>query len=658
MVPDLPARPKFSWDFRHVPWADGKGDQEPYKNAVLLWKAFHDKLPDTNSYKVPQDLQGIMLQSQLYGRALDLSKKIPTATLQSPEGVSAIISAVYRRDRLVVVSNVYQLFQDMLSTKRGTSESFQNFESRFEAKVSKFNSQSENLKLPEALVTFVLLANCNLDGSQRVSILAAAAPYHEELSPDATNEEFLSSIRYDALASVVRQCDKPRTGMPSDIAPRGIQAHTASVPSRKSRSRRRLSPEELADLKSKSTCRKCGAKDHWEVDHGSDGTFVPKKQHNGDEKTTGPVKMGKTVSFNMVRIFGQTEAFEDLPGPLLDDAAPYSDLGEKEFRMLAPYLLPAWNELYEPLPPDLADFPYCQYGSGEHASAARKMLGSVVLSATTNQGTIVNIRHLVIEGSSQWVVGRNVSRHCNIDHIYRNALILPASLESYISLVDHGFHSYIPFEAFGPTDTKLTDPAAFGRVFCATLHVHSASQATRPWSELKPIVDKVHRHVCGHSNYQDIKTLLQRNNIWNNDVRKYLYAVLHRCTACITVQEPKASRLVSLSAMSRQFNQVVCIDHLFLNRHKVFHCMDSVSRCSAGFPVTDTTMSNAITAFEAHWITLFWPPDTVLYDPAFDNSEFTAYLHSLGINASPIPPRRHKNNVLESKHKIIRDIFL
>lgn len=43
---------------------------------------------------------------------------------------------------------------------------------------------------------------------------------------------------------------------------------------------------------------------------------------------------------------------------------------------------------------------------------------------------------------------------------------------------------------------------------------------------MKAIVEKVHQHVCGHSNYTDMRVLLERNNFWNDQVEKYLSQVL------------------------------------------------------------------------------------------------------------------------------------
>ena len=123
----LPNRPKFSWDIRSVPWTDGKGNQEDYKTSVDLWSAFHDALPNTNSNKIPAALRGIMLQSNLFGRAKEICRKIPDDIVRSFEGQEAIIKALFKRDALSTVSSIYQDFIVLLNTRRGENEAFKNF---------------------------------------------------------------------------------------------------------------------------------------------------------------------------------------------------------------------------------------------------------------------------------------------------------------------------------------------------------------------------------------------------------------------------------------------------------------------------------------------------------------------------------------------------
>lgn len=146
----------------------------------MLWEAFHNKLPDSNANKVPEELRGIMLQSNLFGRSKDLCKKVPDSVIQSATGVAAIVRALYKRNPLSTVSLVYQDFLTVLGTKRGSNETFRNFEPRFASKVSKFNSHSASFELAEALTAFMLLANSGVDSSQRIFVLAAATPHETQ----------------------------------------------------------------------------------------------------------------------------------------------------------------------------------------------------------------------------------------------------------------------------------------------------------------------------------------------------------------------------------------------------------------------------------------------------------------------------------------------
>ena len=211
-------------------------------------------------------------------------------------------------------------------------------------------------------------------------------------------------------------------------------------------------------------------------------------------------------------------------GPLLDDGAPYSGMGMREFRAIQPMVLPNWSGKLHKLPDTIADRPFWKYGSGAHSSEVRRILGSVYLNATTDEGVSVRIRHLIIEGSSQWVIGRNVTRYCDIVHIKNNLLQIPAldggTQHLSISLVDYDLHSYIPHSVFYnygksvQTVDKMT-------LFCAT-SVLNGVDGDLSWKDTKHIIDKVHLHVCGHSNFSDMKLLLQRNGIWDECVSKYL----------------------------------------------------------------------------------------------------------------------------------------
>lgn len=207
-----------------------------------------------------------------------------------------------------------------------------------------------------------------------------------------------------------------------------------------------------------------------------------------------------------------------------------------------------------------------------------------------------------------------------------------------ISLVDNGFHSYIPLKVFSATST--TDPDT--KAMSSLCSLSSGAVFARPWADLKNIIDKVHRHVCGHASFSDIKTLLTRNSIWDATVENYLGRVIEACSNCRATALPAQARKVSLSSLNAHFNQIVYIDHFFLDNYCIFHAMDKWSRYSTGHIVPNTTLRSAITALEACWFSQFWYPTSVHGDKAFHHEEFTRFIKLYDISFRPVPPRRHK----------------
>jgi len=437
----LPSRPKYSWDVRNVPWTDGRGDQAGYSRSVKLWRKFHAQLPANNSNKIPAELQGIMLQSQLFDRAQDLVKAVPEEDIESEDGADAIVKAVYKRDPLAVVKEVYGEFMGLVNTRRGEKEGFSNFESRFQAQVAKLNSHFVDTEFPEALTAFLLLGNANIDNSQRISILAACAPTTGTFSTDNNSVEALKTVSYESVACIVRQCEKTKEVNP----PKSIHSH-GIFPGRK------MTPAELQARKNTSKCKKCNKFGHWYKDHSPDGSLKPGVKSydtpqigtnpagsTGNQKST-PNSNGK-VSFNMVNLSQKSFELHNPIGPLLDDGAPYSGIGLEEFKLLQSIVYPSWNGKFDGLPDTVKHRPFWQYGVGSHSSKSRRIIGSVMLTAITGRGNEIEIRHLVIEGSSQWIIGRNVTQLCNIVRIGKNMLELPNNSGS-ISLKNYDLHYF------------------------------------------------------------------------------------------------------------------------------------------------------------------------------------------------------------------------
>ena len=179
----------------------------------------------------------------------------------------------------------------------------------------------------------------------------------------------------------------------------------------------------------------------------------------------------------------------------------------------------------------------------------------------------------------------------------------------------------------------------------------------KSWIELKRIVHRVHKHTCGHASYSDVRILLQRNNLWSQEVEHYLGDTMQKCIHCNKSASPTPARKVSLSSLTKSFNDLIFIDYFYLDDIRLFHVMDMATRFSACYLSDSHSMSDSIIALQSCWLSHHWTPAEIQADRAFDNQEFRKFCHNLGTNLRLSLPRRHNKNTLEPKHGIIRSIY-
>lgn len=160
---------------------------------------------------------------------------------------------------------------------------------------------------------------------------------------------------------------------------------------------------------------------------------------------------------------------EDFIWKLVDDGAPYSGLGLRESKFLKLLLLPDWDGYLEPPLESTKDRPYWPYGAENHASSSRRTIVSVLFSLRSDNGNTINIRHLVIAGTPQWVICQNVTRARDIKLIGANKLGLPEQCESTgqdaISMICHDLYSYLTYEEFFSSYSSFSSARIKSTVF-------------------------------------------------------------------------------------------------------------------------------------------------------------------------------------------------
>lgn len=116
---------------------------------------------------------------------------------------------------------------------------------------------------------------------------------------------------------------------------------------------------------------------------------------------------------------------------------------------------------------------------------------------------------------------KNVTGKCDILHEIQNALMFnQGDLNDFISLIDWDGLSYIPLKIFAHVyemESVLTGSNGY-------------FLNRKSWNVVTSIIDKFHKHTCGHSTISDIRLVLQRNELWNAAVDQYVNEIVSNCT--------------------------------------------------------------------------------------------------------------------------------
>lgn len=180
---------------------------------------------------------------------------------------------------------------------------------------------------------------------------------------------------------------------------------------------------------------------------------------------------------------------------------------------------------------------------------------------------------MVLDSSSQWVIDQNVTEQGDICQIGSPELVLQSinGSKTAFTLVKRDRLLYMLSSCFGG--------AKSAHAHCT---LSPSASSIRSWSDVRVIFGRVHKRVCGHSQFDDMKILLNRNHLWSSEADDYLQKSVANFRVSCSTSLPQPSRKVSLSNVNQSFNEMICLDHMYLGEHYVLHGMNAKIRLSAG----------------------------------------------------------------------------
>lgn len=251
------------------------------------------------------------------------------------------------------------------------------------------------------------------------------------VTADSRNDDMIKPVEYEAIASVIRQCDNGSSTLSheSSLANRtALSSNAVNNPKPSSADKNRstsrgctMNPEQLCLYRLKIRCNSCGKFGYFASDHNAigsvknglpsnDALLATDNNRHKAGNNIGVLDFGivspapahgpsKSVS-HIVSTFS-TNQNPPTFGPIVDGGAPYSAIGATELCVLRSSLSLSRLKRYDPPPSSFAEYKFWKYEDGTHSSEECPILGSVSLTFRSDLGRSVDIRQLVIAGSSQ-----------------------------------------------------------------------------------------------------------------------------------------------------------------------------------------------------------------------------------------------------------------
>lgn len=132
-------------------------------------------------------------------------------------------------------------------------------------------------------------------------------------------------------------------------------------------------------------------------------------------------------------------------GPLPNDGAPCAVMGVVKLCFLSGLTNIDVSRL-ESKPKEISNYKWWPYSQWDHASTRHRILRSVNFTVLPIRPLWpIQISHLVVEGLSQWVIGRNLTSKSDIMHYSSRRVLLPPldGVRDSISSINDGLHSFI-----------------------------------------------------------------------------------------------------------------------------------------------------------------------------------------------------------------------
>ena len=152
----------MAYNNKNPPKFDETISYENWKNDIAIWQ----ELTDLDKSK-----QALAIHLSLSGKARQASSELGVDVLKNETGVKTLLNKL---DEVYLVEKSrrqFSAFQELYKFKRDSEQSIGDFVNEFDRKYFRFTQ--EDMKLPDAVMAFMLLVSCNLPDTEFQLVMTA-----------------------------------------------------------------------------------------------------------------------------------------------------------------------------------------------------------------------------------------------------------------------------------------------------------------------------------------------------------------------------------------------------------------------------------------------------------------------------------------------------
>ena len=602
-------------NFKIPPVFHEGSNYEGWKNEVNIWKLVTD---------LDKKKQALAVTLSLSGKPREVALEIPSASLNSEDGMTVLINALDNVFLSDEQDNSYAAYTCFEQFKKAQNMSMNDYIIEFERLYNK--TKKFHMELPDPVLAFKLLDSCNLTNQEK------------QLALTATTDKTLASMK-----TALKRIFGGNTTTSQAIAFKDESALYVNNKSKGNYNKRfnkqqfqtnKQKPNPLNKYGKTSRCSVCQSIYHWRKNCPHDQAEVNITQDIENKETEECNALFTKESPDAHEIF----VIESLGSAIIDTACTRTVCGEKWLNHFISQLSNSDKQKISTFP-SKKNF---KFGDGR----------TVCSSKTVKFPAKIGDRKCNI---STEVVNADIPLLLSKESLQKAGTILDLKRDKAemfnkdipLELTSSGHYCISVLDGYENEDVKPED---------ITLIVNGDTKSTENIST----IIKLHKQF-GHASADRLKKLLQNAGVdtykWVNLINK----VVKECEICMKNKQSPPKPAVSLP-LAHDFNDMVAVDLHELEKGTWYlHIIDMFTRFSAGSIMKTKNSSEFVKHFIKSWISIHGPPRTIYSDNGgeFNNEEVHTMAENFNFEIKTTAAfSPWSNGLLERHNKTLTEIML